>query len=160
MVIPSLKCEANSSEDLDGVRAKPLKRRGLSKFYSSKSQSFTSFDAIRITKFGDSSLALAKYPSSSSQIEESHISPPNIEDTLLLRHCKSNNDNLECFKKIVSPRPSEQSCITDTYRNFEHKDWMRVATEDLCSALHKSQINSVNMSQEFRSVESKLECSF
>lgn len=59
---------SDASEATDGfygVRTKPLKkRRGLSRYYASKSQSFSSFEFVQCTAYGDSALALAKRPSS------------------------------------------------------------------------------------------------
>ncbi|KXZ49982.1 hypothetical protein GPECTOR_18g138 [Gonium pectorale] len=55
---------------VDCVKAKPLKKRccsragGLSRYYSNKSQSFSSLDRVQCTPFGTSALALAKRPSS------------------------------------------------------------------------------------------------
>ncbi|KAJ9508481.1 hypothetical protein QJQ45_012013 [Haematococcus lacustris] len=45
-------------------KGKSLKRKGLSKFYSSKSQSFTSLELALATSFGESAKALAKQPCS------------------------------------------------------------------------------------------------
>lgn len=59
------------------LKTKPLKRRGLSKFYSSKSQSFSSIDLalgqLRST-FGDSSQALGKARNGSDLTDASLVS--------------------------------------------------------------------------------------
>jgi hypothetical protein len=63
MVISSTRCDASSLEDLDsqaGVRRTSLKRRGLSRFYSSKSQSFSNMCDLVANPFSCSSLLLAK----------------------------------------------------------------------------------------------------
>lgn len=58
-------CSGDPESSAVGVRCKPLKkRRGLSRFYSSKSQSFSSLELVQCTPYGDSALALAKRPSS------------------------------------------------------------------------------------------------
>ncbi|GIL76840.1 hypothetical protein Vretimale_8690 [Volvox reticuliferus] len=59
----------DSAPGIDSVRAKPLKKRcssraGLSRYYSSKSQSFSSLDLVQCTPFGTSAMALAKRPAS------------------------------------------------------------------------------------------------
>ncbi|GIL56581.1 hypothetical protein Vafri_11924 [Volvox africanus] len=59
----------DSTPAIDSVRAKPLKKRcssraGLSRYYSSKSQSFSSLDLVQCTPFGTSAMALAKRPAS------------------------------------------------------------------------------------------------
>lgn len=48
------------------VRMRQLKRTGLSKFYASKSQSFSSLELALSSAFGDSAAALSKRPSSLS----------------------------------------------------------------------------------------------
>ncbi|GLI65301.1 hypothetical protein VaNZ11_008843 [Volvox africanus] len=59
----------DSTPAIDSVRAKPLKKRcssraGLSRYYSSKSQSFSSLNLVQCTPFGSSAMALAKRPAS------------------------------------------------------------------------------------------------
>jgi hypothetical protein len=63
MVISSTRLDASSMDDLDsqaGVRRTSLKRRGLSRFYSSKSQSFSNMRDLVANPFSCSSLLLAK----------------------------------------------------------------------------------------------------
>jgi hypothetical protein len=47
--------------ELDMTRSKPLKRKGLSKFFH-KSRSFTSFEDVMASHHGESAAALAKSP--------------------------------------------------------------------------------------------------
>ncbi|GFR52536.1 hypothetical protein Agub_g15111, partial [Astrephomene gubernaculifera] len=59
----------DAAAGVESVKVKPLKKRcgsrnGLSRYYSSKSQSFSSLDLVHCTQFGNSALALAKRPSS------------------------------------------------------------------------------------------------
>lgn len=42
------------------VRQKPLKRKGLSKYYSAKSQSFSSLELALTTQYGENAMGLAK----------------------------------------------------------------------------------------------------
>lgn len=57
-------------DDLEAVRVKGLKRRGLSRFYSDRSQSFSSMELVLCTALGESSLALAKRSSSNASSED------------------------------------------------------------------------------------------
>lgn len=57
-------------DELESTRAKPLKRRGLSRHYSSKSQSFSSMELVLLTPYGESALALSKTRSSTSEEQE------------------------------------------------------------------------------------------
>eukprot|EP00798_Chlamydomonas_sp_ICE-L_P006503 gene6503-3142_t len=59
----------DEEEEMDVIRVKPLKRRGLSRFYSSKSQSFSNMELALSSSFGESALALGK--SSSVESEKS-----------------------------------------------------------------------------------------
>lgn len=64
MVLAESKSETNVAE-LD-LRSKPLKKRGLSRFYRQKAQSFASFESLITCRFGESSHLLAKRPRSAS----------------------------------------------------------------------------------------------
>jgi hypothetical protein len=57
----SRECKHAGLFELDLTRSKPLKRKGLSKFYH-KSRSFSSFDDILCTPHGESAAGLAKTP--------------------------------------------------------------------------------------------------
>jgi hypothetical protein len=57
----SRECKHTGLLDLDVTRSKPLKRKGLSKFYH-KSRSFSSFDDVLATPHGESAAGLAKTP--------------------------------------------------------------------------------------------------
>lgn len=64
MVFEQCKSEASCSE-LD-IRSKPLKRRGLSRFYAEKSQSFASLESLVDCRHGKSARVLAKRSQSDS----------------------------------------------------------------------------------------------
>jgi hypothetical protein len=59
-----------SEGDLEGARAKnlPLKPKSLSKYFPSKSQSFSCFDAVLLSVHGESALALGKDCTRSSSL--------------------------------------------------------------------------------------------
>lgn len=99
-------------DEHDGVRSKPLKRRSLSQFYNSKSQSFSSLDLVFNGQFGESTLALGK--------PLRRLSSPIEPDNWL------NSQGL-----------GKHHGITNT-SSF----WLRKTTEDICAALRLTRLSN------------------
>ncbi len=56
----SVKISQSEDEPSSSSLSKPLKRRGLSKYYSGRSQSFSSMELVLMSSLGDDSKALSK----------------------------------------------------------------------------------------------------
>lgn len=96
----------SSCQDVEAVQSRPLKRKGLSKFYQNKARSFTSFEDVLSTEYGQSSLALAKCSSGRAMRSETG-----------------------------SPISSERQHFGEAAQRFSNY-WVSRTTEDLCAALN------------------------
>lgn len=110
--------QVQRSEELDNVRSKPLKRRGLSKYYSSKSQSFSSLELALATPYGESAMGLAKHPSSMDLTSDDFVGTSYSRSATSLPG---------------QPTTTEEQCLVPF--------WLCKATEDVCAALRLSKLS-------------------
>lgn len=93
--------------EVEGGNGKISKRRGLSRFYPSKSQSFDSFNLVLFTCHGHSTLALAKQGSpepTSSHASTSGVDPSDSLDSLTCANTDFTSDERSVRSKL-SVRP-------------------------------------------------------
>jgi hypothetical protein len=106
----------------------PLKRRGLSRFYSSKSQSFSCFQELTTTPYGSSSLVLGK---------SAHSHLATVRRRLSRRRAAADTDSSGCMSSSapVSPIHSHLHSDTDSAESMaalllQHAPSMSVSAED------------------------------
>ncbi|KAL6748952.1 hypothetical protein V8C86DRAFT_2862905 [Haematococcus lacustris] len=109
---------------MDPRRGKSLKRKGLSKFYSSKSQSFTSLELALATSFGESAKALAKQPCSMDLVpSEAHSGHDEVDfhDSTLPSSClQSHHHHHHHYLRLSQTLASHHSHHTPSLRSSRH----------------------------------------
>lgn len=145
----------NNASDIDNggsslaecsVRMRQLKRTGLSKFYSSKSQSFSSLELALSSQFGDSAAALSKRPSALSLDLERTTSGSS-------RGCASGASNNSthsgrAFSSECGGSSPQSSYHTDDQSPQRTHDWL--LGPSLHPVLHNQHHTSHSAHQSFR----------
>eukprot|EP00798_Chlamydomonas_sp_ICE-L_P007376 gene7376-500_t len=121
MVWPN-KPNRDEDEELEVVHVKPLKRKGLSKFYAAKSKSFSSLGLAVSSSFGDSAMALGKASSAglspptsdnSSESSSSAFDEGICSAFVALMHISHKNSHSH-RPQYAAPEHSRSECPTST----------------------------------------------
>eukprot|EP00877_Chromochloris_zofingiensis_P012167 jgi/Chrzof1/7203/Cz02g14200.t1 len=155
MVLSSCKSDASTQAEQhwDAVRRQPLKRRGLSRFYANKSQSFSSFqDLTSVTPLSSSSILLAKRCRSwdrahqHSSIPEDQCSCPGSISAGSSPQWSpvgspEHSSDLEASSHCYGSAPAGSQLLDVPAEQYCHY-WVSDATEGLCDALRLTRLSA------------------